>query len=382
MPSKKNKFNTSKRTKEWFPFAKFLFATDNHPVRQSKDKCSSSIETLFSQQEVEQIKGIVNSLQCDERDALRIALYETCKDAKSAYEKTFEKAKTLSKVKGHEGRNYKLRVSLPVSEKKEASDLAAQLGITIKEFFRLAVVWLADGIKEETITSLTNSRRIGKDAVAKQWSRENRDKPPTASVKKLKEARKDAENLQDYEDELKRERERTQVVESANRSWRKLANKLLENERAQRSVEQGFWESELLRQYEGMNDFEFLVRCKMREFNIDYDFAKWWLEEETREMDMMLKMTSKEKLEFLKKERRLQNQIQAEIKERADKRIQERLEQYQKEKSISVDKHKDLEQRSADIEESRIAMADEMEKDIEHYKNDSLLWDEESDKRC
>ena len=90
MSTNKNKFNTSKNAKEWFPFAKYLFITDNHPIRQSQDKCSSSIETLFSQQEVEQIRGIVISLQCEERDALRIALHETSIDTKSAYEKTFE----------------------------------------------------------------------------------------------------------------------------------------------------------------------------------------------------------------------------------------------------------------------------------------------------
>ena len=190
MSTNKNKFNTSKNTKGWFPFAKFLFVTDNHPIRQSKDKCSSNIKTLFSQQEVEQIRGIVNSLQCEERDALRIALYETSRNAESAYKKTFEKAKTLSTVKGHEGRKYEARVSLPVSEKKIAEGIAAHLGITIKEFFRLSIVWLADGIKEESITSLSNSKRIGKDAVAKQWSRENRNKPPSESVKKLKEAQK------------------------------------------------------------------------------------------------------------------------------------------------------------------------------------------------
>ena len=54
MPTNKNKFNTSKNTKEWFPFAKYLFITENHPIRQSQDKCSSSIEAIFSQQELEQ----------------------------------------------------------------------------------------------------------------------------------------------------------------------------------------------------------------------------------------------------------------------------------------------------------------------------------------
>ena len=176
MSTNKNKFNTSKKTKEWFPFAKYLFITDNHPIRQSQDKCSSSIVAIFSQQELEQINGITNSLQCDTREAIRIALFEVINEAHAAYEKTYEKAKSGSTYKGHEGRKTKKRLTLPLSEKQNALDTASQLNISIKEFLRLAVIWLADGIKEEAITSLTNSKRIGKDAIAKQWSRENRNK--------------------------------------------------------------------------------------------------------------------------------------------------------------------------------------------------------------
>ena len=133
MSSNKNKFNTSKNTQGWFPFAKYLFVTDNHPIRLSPDKCSSSIEALFCQQELEQINGITNSLQCETRDAIRIALYETCKNAQSAYEKSYEKAKSGSKVKGHEGRKTNKRLTLPLSEKQAALDASKQLNITIKE---------------------------------------------------------------------------------------------------------------------------------------------------------------------------------------------------------------------------------------------------------
>ena len=378
MSTNKNKFNTSKNTKGWFPFAKFLFVTDNHPIRQSKDKCSSNIKTLFSQQEVEQIRGIVNSLQCEERDALRIALYETSRNAESAYKKTFEKAKTLSTVKGHEGRKYEARVSLPVSEKKIAEDIAAHLGITIKEFFRLSIVWLADGIKEESITSLSNSKRIGKDAVAKQWSRENRNKPPSESVKKLKEAQKSAQKLLDYEDDSRRERERSQFVKIRNPSAQKFINEQLRYEEAERSAEQSSWESKILEQNEEINDFEFLIRCKMREYNIDYKLAKWWVEDDSRETEMLSKMTSKEKLEFLKKEREEHKQIQAAIRERADKKFQEAFEQNVKENSFSIDADL-LEQRSKDMEASRIIYTEETKKDMEDYKNEPLLWDEQSD---
>ena len=202
MPTNKNKFNTSTKTKDWFPYPKFLFATDNHPIRQSQDKCSSSIEALFSQQELEQINGITNSLQCETRDAIRIALYETCKDAQSAYDKSYDKAKSGSKIKGHEGRKTNKRLNLPLSEKQAALDASKQLNISIKEFLRLAVIWLADGIKEESIIRLSKSKRINKDEVAMQWSRENQGKPPSESTSKLKKARDEA-----YEESANRGRE-------------------------------------------------------------------------------------------------------------------------------------------------------------------------------
>ena len=47
------------------------------------------------------------------------------------------------------------------------------------------------------------------------------------------------------------------------------------------------------------SDVEFLARCKMREFDIDFETAKEWVEDNLNEFDMLSKMTSKEKKEFL-----------------------------------------------------------------------------------
>jgi hypothetical protein len=187
--NRKNKYNTSRKTNSWFPFAKHLFFTDNHPIRLSQDKCSSSIEALFCQQELEQINGIANSLQCETRDAIRIALYETIINAQEAHEKSYEKARSGSSIKGHEGRKTPKRFNITKTEKQSAEQAAEQLEITLKEFVRLAIIWLADGVKEESITRLTNSRRIAKDEVAKQWSRQNQGKAPSEAVAKLKQAR-------------------------------------------------------------------------------------------------------------------------------------------------------------------------------------------------
>lgn len=194
MSSNKNRFNTSRNTKNWFPFAKYIFSTDNHPVRLTEEKCSSSIEALFSKQELQQIVGITNSLQCPTRDAVRIALFEAVKDAQAVHDKSYDKAKSGSTIKGHEGRSEKKRLNLPKSEKDAVELAAKQLKISVKEFLRLAVIWIADGIKDESITRLTKSKRIGKDEVARQWSRENQGKEPSESVARFKKVRDEAYN--------------------------------------------------------------------------------------------------------------------------------------------------------------------------------------------
>ena len=82
------------------------------------------------------------------RDAVRIGLFEVTKDLEAAKAKTYEKARAGSSVKGHEGRKTTRRFNLPKPEKNQAEQAAKELGITIKEFLRLAIIWLADGIKE------------------------------------------------------------------------------------------------------------------------------------------------------------------------------------------------------------------------------------------
>ena len=69
MTSKNNKFNTGK-TSGFFPFTKWLFATNNHPVITSKEKCSSkTAKAKFSTQELQMLDGLANMFQCDEREA-------------------------------------------------------------------------------------------------------------------------------------------------------------------------------------------------------------------------------------------------------------------------------------------------------------------------
>ena len=99
------KFNPGK-TKGYFPLKRWRFNTENQPVIQSKEKCASSTaKTLFSTQELQILVGLTNTLQCDEREAVRIALYEASRNAEKAHESTFRYASAKTAEKAHQGRS-------------------------------------------------------------------------------------------------------------------------------------------------------------------------------------------------------------------------------------------------------------------------------------
>ncbi len=67
---KYNKFNTGK-TAGYFPFKRWRFDTEKHPIIQSKERCASSTtKTKFSTQELQMLVGLTNTLQCKEREAI------------------------------------------------------------------------------------------------------------------------------------------------------------------------------------------------------------------------------------------------------------------------------------------------------------------------
>lgn len=188
---KYNKFNTGK-TAGYFPFKRWRFNTESHPIIQSKEKCASSTtKTKFSTQELQMLVGLTNSLQCKEREAIRIALYEASKSSFTAYESSFAYATSTTTQKAHQGRLLVKQWKLPKSEKNQAVQTANELGITEQEFIRLAIIWLQTGIRADnnSIKKLTNSKLISFDTEATKWSRENQGKPASPEVAKLKKAR-------------------------------------------------------------------------------------------------------------------------------------------------------------------------------------------------
>ncbi|MAH57677.1 MAG: hypothetical protein CMN91_04445, partial [Synechococcus sp. ARS1019] len=146
--------------------------------------------------------GLSNTLQCSERDAVRIALYEASKSASNAYESAFMYATAMSTEKGHQGRSSSKQWNLPKGEQIAATNAANELGITGAEFVRLSIIWLQQGIRKDEIRSIQNCKIISGDKAAHQWSKENHGKPASEQVASLKKALNEAQQLINYMDEI------------------------------------------------------------------------------------------------------------------------------------------------------------------------------------
>ncbi len=161
-----------------FPIKKFIFEA-NHPIHNSSAKCSYRISSMWSQQEELMVKGLSNRLQCEAREAIRIAIYEACKVEADKLQSLLEFASATSKNQGHTSRDRKGSVSLPKEEKEDFLNLIKKLSITEKVGLRLCVIWLEQGINDESITKITNCKLIDPLKIRQQWSQENPHKPST-----------------------------------------------------------------------------------------------------------------------------------------------------------------------------------------------------------
>ena len=81
--------------------------------------------------------------------------------------------------------NEESMLTMPQLSKEEKMSAISQSEIyklTEQEVIRLAIIRLAKGIKDESITKLTNSKKIKQDKLAEEWAKLKKDKP--ASIKR------------------------------------------------------------------------------------------------------------------------------------------------------------------------------------------------------
>ena len=184
---KPNKFIPKRHHKDFWFIKQHRFDTSNHPIIVSKDRCSYSLKTILSQQEELMLKGITNSLQCKAREAVRIALYELARSSCRVDITQVDHSRSSTHQRGHTSRSRTYIAQLSKEEKMSAISQSEIYKLTEQEVGRLAIIRLAKGIKDESITKLTNCKKIKQDKLADEWAKLNKDKPASSSSQALKE---------------------------------------------------------------------------------------------------------------------------------------------------------------------------------------------------
>ena len=117
------------------------------------------------------ITGLANSLKCSDREAIRIAIYEGAKAEREDLSIHASKAKSGSVEKGHEGRSISKRHQMTRLDKESLSTQAKVHGLKETEMLRLCIIYLARGIREGSVTRLTNSPQISQIELFREWSK-------------------------------------------------------------------------------------------------------------------------------------------------------------------------------------------------------------------
>ena len=162
---------------------------------------------MWSQQEELMVKGLSNRLQCEAREAIRIAVYEACKVDTEKLKPLLVFASATTKKQGHTSRDRKGSVALPKQEKEDFNKLIKILSITENVGLRLCVIWLEKGINNESITKITNCKLIAPLKIRQQWAKDNPEKASQPStIQPLIDAQKAALNELEYIKYLERKR--------------------------------------------------------------------------------------------------------------------------------------------------------------------------------
>ena len=183
-----NKFNASKRLGavgasllQHYPITEFRFDPSHHPVIQSPQRCHSSVAVLLSFQEMQMVEGLTNYLECEEREAIRIALYEASRSVSNASEMLIRCAESGSKERGHTARSKKYRWNLAKDEKDSLLKASKQLKLTDKVFVRFAIIRLSRGIHDGSITHLTDPKMRSQIKLFRDWSKTHDGSPSKLS---------------------------------------------------------------------------------------------------------------------------------------------------------------------------------------------------------
>ena len=326
------------------------------------------------------LNGLSNTLQCDEQNAVRIALYEASKSPVKAHEMMFRYASSQSTDKGHQGRSLAKRWRLPKKEQVAAVDAAKALGITDAEFIRLSIIWLQLGIRKNEIKSVENCKIFSGDQAARQWSRENHGRPPSQQVANLKKSMQQAQQLLDYLDGIREQKHHSRQEERNCMPWamREVIDQRISD---YLSAQDDFFDDLLVG--ESIDDLKIQLELSLvRNYDIDWDTASLIVQDDLLDRRDPKKMTSAEKLELIKQGRKKAADLLRTEKLTYQSKQTELLEEASRlwRQNCPVQNCVDLDQRSKDNQAAQQVMRQELEQDRKDYLNEPMLWDEDSHK--
>ena len=166
-------FNKTNKATNFWPIKQFRFETAKHPALPVVR--GRPFEIKISHNERQMLQGLARILQCDEKTALRIACYEFLK-VDLCHTSLIEEATSVSA-----NRKFKMKVSISAEMQRKMQAKATSIGVSLKAVYRLALIALCKGIRNESIKRLTNSPRIGQQKLAEEWKKtgDNSRKPGT-----------------------------------------------------------------------------------------------------------------------------------------------------------------------------------------------------------
>lgn len=309
------------------------------------------------------IQGLANSFQCSTRDAIRISLYELQKSDNELDREILSRAASGTKERGHTARTIKVDIILTKNEKESALRHAKKLDLTEKTYIRLAVIWMARGIKDGSITKISGSRKKSQLELFREWSK-TYDGSGT-KLKALKDARDEARELKIYLDEKRIDESRERYE---NPIW-------LNNQLDQCDLEESASNDEWIQSLGSIEDKEFLIRDRMRIFDLTHKEASLWVEDELAEFDMLVGMTPREQLSYFKREDQLRDEEAAQLRRT---KVEKQKDASMKQHHLSDEQRRESEIRSHEEALTRLMREQEDEADRKAYLEDPTLWDDET----
>ncbi len=325
--NKQNKYNTTSKSKDWFPFKKRKFNCWESSVLNSSEKCSYKAEALLSFQERQMLHSIVSSLQTNKRDAIRISINELHRRSCKALKEQVERSKSLTKDRGHTSRNQTASFRITKDDLLHLEDIAEINSLSTKEALRLVIIWMATGIKDETIKSIKGCQEISQDEKANEWKKSQSTFKQSDSAKRLREVREFwKEYFENKKDETRQESKYSQQEAQARAMGLDTADSIIE-ERFTKIIE----EHQL--DYENLDERNQMIYYYMARYELEYKDAVWWYEDELEEMDKIAKLNPYELVQYLKKEKEEEQRIKKEMEKAHKKQQQERWNESLKERA-------------------------------------------------